>query len=186
MTFDELLQQSKDGIVDRWLRAALSVYPEEGASAFLRQEDPFANPVGNRLRTGVCEILQALLNGADPDTVRHHLREILSIRAVQELSASRAVGFVFELKAAIRGELGAAAADPDYALSIQGVDDKIDQIALAAFDIFVECREKLSQLRINEVKRQVSWIMGKLNEDGPDPEPTQAEANVTPSGEADV
>ena len=33
------------------------------------------------------------------------------------------------------------------------------QIALAAFDIYTRCREQVCQLRVNEVKRRVSWAM---------------------------
>ena len=186
MTFDELLQKSKDGIVDRWLKAALSVYPEEGSGSFLRQKDPFANPVGHRLRTGLRQIFETLLGGTDGGTIRHHLHEILSIRAVQDLSVYQAAGFVFELKGAIREEMGDAATDPAFASELYGVDGKIDQIALVAFDVFVECREKLSELRVNEVKRQVSWIMGKMNANGPDPESAPTDGDVTLPGETEV
>jgi hypothetical protein len=47
---------------------------------------------------------------------------------------------------------------------------EIDRVALAGFDVFVECREQVSELRINEVKRRVSWIVEKMNERGSDPE----------------
>ena len=44
------------------------------------------------------------------------------------------------------------------------VDDQIDRFALAAFDVFAHCREQLCDLRVSEMKRRVSWIMGKMNE----------------------
>ena len=34
---------------------------------------------------------------------------------------------------------------------------------MIAFEIFVECRESVCELRINEVKRRVSWVMEKMN-----------------------
>jgi len=186
MTFSELLQQSKDAIVERWFEAALSVYPDEATAAFRRQKDPFANPVGHRLRTGTREIFEALLDGMDGDKIRQHLHEIISIRAIQELPPSRTVGFVFELKDAVRAALGGGTEDPGFASELARLDGQIDRIALAAFDVFVECRERVCELRINEVKRQVSWIVGKMNAGGSDPESTQIDRGVTTPKDADV
>ena len=58
----------------------------------------------------------------------------------------------------------AAAAD------LGAIDGEIDRIALAAFDVFAECREQVYQLRIEEVKRRVAWVVGKMNQGGEDPE----------------
>jgi len=186
VTFDELLHKSSDAIVTRWLEAALSTYPEESAAVFRREKDPFANPIGHSLRTGTREIFSALLDGGDDAKIRQQLHEIINIRAVQELSASQALGFIFELRDAIREELGAAAHDPQYAPGLAGLDGQIDQIALVAFDVFVQSRERLSELRVNEIKRQVSWVVGKLNADGTDPGSAHSDHSVTTPDEADV
>ena len=186
MTFGALLQKKKDGIVRRWFEAGLSAYAEEASTAFQRQQDPFANPVGNRLRTGTREIFEALLDGLDGAQIRGPLNEIIRIRAVQELPASRAVGFVFELKDAIRAELSGLTFDPRFAPDLARLDGQIDRIALAAFDIFVQCRERVCELRVKEVKRQVSWLVGKMNAGGSEPEPAQTDRGVTTPGEVNV
>jgi len=185
MTFGELLQQNKNAIVGRWLEVALAVYPNEASAAFQRQKDPFANPVGHRLQTGTRVIFEELLGGMDAAAIRQHLHEIISTRAVQDLPPSRIVGFVFELKDAIRKELGGAADEPQFASDLTGLDNQIDRIALDAFDIFAECRERLCELRVNEVKRQVAWIVGKMNARDSD-EPAQFDRDVTTPEEADV
>ena len=181
VSFGELLQQSEKAIVAQWLKAALSVYPDEGSGAFRRQRDPFANPVGHSLRTGTREIVEALLGGMDGAKIRQHLEKIISIRAVQELSASRTVGFVFDLKAAVRVGLGRQAEDPRFASELAKLDRQIDRIALTAFDVFAECRERLCELRVNEVKRQVSWIVNKMNAGGATvPESVEVQPEVVP------
>jgi hypothetical protein len=55
---------------------------------------------------------------------------------------------------------------------------KIDRVALAAFDIFSQCREQVLELRINEVKRSVAWAVDRLNRREVEPEPklTQLES----------
>jgi hypothetical protein len=155
----DLLRDRRDAIVERWLEAALATYPAPAAAVFTRRKDRFANPVGNSLRVGTAGIFDALLDGSDPATCQRHLREIIRIRAVQQLTAAQAVGFVFLLKDAVRAELATANGDPDPWSRLSEFDRRIDEIALVAFDVFVECREQICELRVNEVKRQVSWIM---------------------------
>jgi len=76
---------------------------------------------------------------------------------------------VFHLKSLIRTEV-AGAGDPDAASELATLDGEIDRIALAAFDIFAQCREQVYQLRVEEVKRRVAWVIDKLNQSGEEPE----------------
>jgi hypothetical protein len=56
---------------------------------------------------------------------------------------------------------------------------RIDATALVGFDIFVRCREQLYELRLNEAKRRVSWVIKKMNERGDGPESTPEEATTS-------
>jgi hypothetical protein len=176
MELRERLQIKQDAIVQRWIAGALASYPDEGAAAFSREKDPFANPVGHSLRVGTRQIFAALLAGVDAEEIHDHLHEIIRIRAVQNFSASQSVGFVLDLKKAIRVELGSMATDARFSSDLAEVDDQIDRFALAAFDVFAECREQLYDVRVNEMKRRVSWIMGKMNERELDRELTQVDS----------
>ena len=164
MELRERLRDRQDAIVKRWIADVLATYPDEAAAAFGREKDPFANPVGNSLRIGTQGIFEALLEGTDASEIHEHLHEIIRIRAVQDFTASESVGFVLGLKKAIRAEIGAEATDPRFLADMAEVDDQIDRFALAAFDVFAQCREQLCDLRVSEMKRRVSWIMGKMNE----------------------
>ncbi len=170
MTFRELLQQNKEAIIQRWLESVLATYPEDSCAAFRRQEDPFANPVGHSLRVGTRAIVEALVDGMDAEKIRSALHEIIKIRAVQQFAASQAVCFVFHLKEAIRAELGEAVRDPRFSSEFVELEGQIDRIALAAFDVFVQCREQVCELRVNEMKRRVSWVVDKMNQRGCDPD----------------
>ena len=164
MELRERLQKKKEAIIQRWLHETLATYADEAASAFGREKDPFANPVGHSLRGGTRGIFEALLAGTDADETHQYLHEIIRIRAVQQFSPSQSLGFVFALKKAIRAELGREAADPRFAADLAEIDERIDRIALSAFDIFVQCREQVYELRVSEAKRRVSWIVDKMNE----------------------
>jgi len=170
MTFGKLLQENKDAIVRRWLDGVLATYGEDTSAVFRRQKDPFANPVGHSLRVATRGIFDALLDGMDDQRICQYLHEIVKIRAVQQFSASQAVGFVFGLKEAVRAALGKAVRDSRFSTELVELDGQIDRIALAAFDVFVQCREQVCELRVNEVKRRVSWAMDKMSQRGLGPE----------------
>ena len=164
MTFGEHLRAHQEAIVQRWFNDILATYPAESAAAFGREQDPFANPIGHGLRVGTRGLLEALLDGIDSEKVREYLHGIIKIRAIQECPASQAVGFDFQLKPAIRAVLGPAATDARFASERAELDERIDRMVLDAFDVFVECREKMYELRVNEVKRSVPWVVDKMNQ----------------------
>jgi hypothetical protein len=164
MTFGELLRANKEAIVQRWFNDILATYPEDSALVFGREQDPFANPVGHSLRVGTHGIVEALLDGTDTAKVRDYLHGIIKIRAVQEFSASEIVGFVFPLKQAIRTVLSRAATDTRFYAEWAELEERIDRMALEAFDVFVECREKIHELRVKEMKRSIPWVVEKMNQ----------------------
>lgn len=170
MSLGELLQKNKEAVVRRWLDGILATYSEDASVAFSRQKDPFANPVGHGLRIGTQGIFEALVDGEHADKMHEHLDEIVRLRAVQQFSASEAVAFVFKLKEAVRAELPGAAGDPGLASELAEFERRIDLVALAAFDRFVHYREQVYELRMNETKRQVAWVLGKMNQRKVDPE----------------
>jgi RsbT co-antagonist protein rsbRD N-terminal domain len=151
----EQLQEHRDAIVERWCQDALTAYADTAATAFVRERDRFANPVGHSIRAGTSEIFDALLEGADDAVIRGALDSILSIRAVQQLRVDQAIGFLFHLKDLIRAELNGAA--DEHALV--ELERRIDRAALAAFETYVAYRELVCELRINEVKRTIPWAV---------------------------
>ncbi len=176
MTLRDLLHKKKVAIVERWLEDTLATYVQDTAAFLRRNKDPFANPVGHSLRVGTRGIFEALLEGTNADETHQYLHEIIRIRAVQQFSASQSLDFVFGLKKAIRAELGGGAKDGRFASELAEIDERIDRIALAAFDIFVQCREQVYELRVNEAKRRVSLIVEKMNERKLDPELAQIDS----------
>ena len=167
MTLRETLEGKKEQIVAKWLDVALSLYARDASAAFARQKDQFANPVGHSLREGTEAIFEALLEGSDDQKIHQHLVEIVRIRAVQQFTASAALDFIFRLKDIVREEVPGIQAGQISTEHVQ-YERRVDEVALMAFDVYVECREKVFEIRSNEMRRSVSWIVDKLSkrEDG--------------------
>jgi hypothetical protein len=157
----ELLRRRRVELAERWFEEALAAYPPRTVDVWRRERDRFANPVGHALREGTRAVLDTLLDGGGPAAVRAGLVEILRIRAVQEMPPATAVAFVFRLKAVVRAEasglLQHAAVRPELA----ELERAIDEVALAAFDLYVENRERLVELRIAELKRNIPWAVAR-------------------------
>lgn len=180
MTFGDLLEERKDTIVERWVDAVLAAYPSESAALFQAQRDPFANPLGHTVREGTKGVFQVILDGMDQEELRKQLDPIVRIRAVQQLTPPEALSFIFALRSIVQDTIPEAEADPRHREGIGQFNDHIDQIALAAFELYTARREEVSQLRIGEVKRQVAWVMAKINKQ------TEASEAEAPLGEAPV
>jgi len=159
-----LLPQYTDAIVQRCVEEVLSTYPDNGAELFRREQDPFANPVGHSVRTGVRSLVEGLMDGADPEQLREALSGILKVRAVQTFSPAQAVGFLFSFKHIAREPIGDRADEPATRAELTQWDQRIDDLALMAIDIYVAQREQVYQLRVNEAKRRVAWVVEKLNQ----------------------
>ena len=168
MTLKSLMQDRKVAILNRWLHETMATYASDTSNFLNKEKDPFANPVGHALRTGCRGVLDCLLEGIEAEKVCRHLDEIIKIRAIQEFSPSQAVSFVFLLRKAIRTDLDESARTL-YSAELAEIDADIDQIALFAFDIYSRCREQVSDLRINEVKRSVAAVIQRFTETEPDP-----------------
>jgi hypothetical protein len=155
----ERFESESTAVVDRWAELALSVYPTESAVAMRREKDRFQNPVGNITRESLDELYRGLLAGRPARELADSLDDMLRIRAVQDLSPSTAVAFVFLLKRAAREAQGNEAPDLDE------LDASIERLALAAFDVYTSCREKIYELRIREIKRRASVLLERAEDE---------------------
>ena len=91
------------------------------------------------------------------------ISEIIKIRAVQQFPASEGLAFILQLKDVARSVMAEDAAGP-AAVDWTGFDRKVDEVALASFDLYSEYRHQVYELRVNEAKRSVSWVLEKMGE----------------------
>jgi len=158
----DLLMERRDAVLERWFDVLLRDYPRETARFLQTETDQFSNPVGHSTRRGLEGLLEWLLRDTDPDEARLLLDGIVRIRAVQDLSAGRAVAFILLLKEVIRAELATdIEAGRISQEELHAFEMKVDNLALLAFDIYVECREQVHRIRMKELRR-ASGVASRL------------------------
>ncbi len=145
-------------MVGLWYDRIVDRYPAE-TSRFLRdQQDPFANPVGAVLREEVSPIVEGVCSNVDPAELEPALDRIIRVRAVQDMSASEAVGFVLDLK-----EIFTDVASSSSAEERCEFDTRIDRLLLTAFDVYNRCRQQVYDIRVKEIRNRSLKVMERLN-----------------------
>jgi hypothetical protein len=168
----EILSANRGRILEKWLQAVIATYPADTARFLFKEKDRFANPVGRALMDGVGGIFDCLLQNRLHEATEF-LDKIIRIRAIQDFSPSQAVVFVFFLKKVVRQELESESFDHELADALSIWEERLDQMALQAFDVYMSCREKLYELRFNEMRRQTSRLVDRINRiyEGPNEPP---------------
>jgi hypothetical protein len=159
MKLTKLLLQKKAPIVGRWLDLIFETYPDDAQRFLTKQKDRFANPVGTTISKEIENLYDELIEGLKPDRVSLLLDRIIRIRAIQDFSPSQALSFVFLLKKAIKEETSREILEDQLSEDLAIIESRIDDLALLAFDIYMNCREKLYDIRANEAKNQVSRLL---------------------------
>ncbi len=160
MALREHLIERRSALCARWVDAVLGEYGEVTAARWRKEKDRFANPIGHALVEGLPQLLDAVVNGRGAgERALTALEDIVRIRSVQDLAPSRAIGFVYLLRGAIREELAAELAGGAHAAELAEVDARVEQLALLAFDTYVGLREQAYQLRQEELRRSVASIL---------------------------
>jgi hypothetical protein len=158
---ESLLLQRSSSVLDKWFDAVLGTYPPDTKRFLKKQKDRFANPVGTTLFKEMENLYQELLRGLDREKSFAILDRIIRIRAVQDFPPSEAVGFLFSLKAIIRSELESEIRKNDLNEELFRLDERIDDLVLLAFDIYMQCKEKIFEIRVSEAKNHVSRLLRK-------------------------
>ena len=174
MSFNDLLAQRKTAILKRWFALVIGTYPSDTAKFLKSQKDPFANPVGRTISRGLEALFDELLKGMDYETITSFLDPIIRIRAVQNFSPSQAIGFIFSLKNVIRESLSKEIAEEQIAKDLLLFELKIDELSLIAFNLYMQCREKIYKLKANEMKDRTfraferAGLVSEIPENEPD------------------
>jgi hypothetical protein len=151
---EKILAKNKTAIAKQWFNLAAQTYAIDTAQFLKSKTDPFANPVGSAMMTGLDGILEQLIHTTDPKALYSHLDSIIRIRAVQDFTPSQATAFTLSLKKVLRDTLAKELKDSRLAAEFMELESRIDQICLMAFDIYMQCREKIYQISANETRNR--------------------------------
>ncbi len=157
--FYDFLSKRKEEITDKWFEMVINTYPHDTAVFFSTQKDEFLNPVGSILRKELRNIFSELLKEHASEKIKEYLDGIIRVRAVQDFSPSGAIVIFQKLKNLLWDLYSQEIEKNLWFMEIRDFEEKIDQLMLLAFDIYMKCREKLWELKVKEAYANISNIL---------------------------
>ena len=158
--FDELIVKRKSVIINNWIQLIFETDSSETSKFLNLEKNQFSNPVGCTTSEAVIKLFDVLLNDVNPGNVKPLLIDLIKIRAVQEFTPSQAVGFVLLIKKVVRNELKEVLKEKNDYDELLKFESIVDEVALIAFDLYQECREKVYQIHLNEIKTNSLSVLG--------------------------
>lgn len=164
-SFEQLMRSQQADLIRAWFQSALNTYPSDTAQFLKKQKDPFANPVGATLSRELEKIFEELLAEQSSDQLVESVEAIVRIRAVQDFSPSQAISLFLSFKQVLQSRLEPTVSQRGWHRELREMENKVDQLCLLAFDVYVKCREKIWELKANEAQQRVSYILRKWGKD---------------------
>jgi len=162
MELAALLKENRETILEKWFERIIATYPDVTSRFLASQKDRFRNPLGYAITQSIGPIYDQVAAAMDGDRLSEALDGIVRIRAVQEFTPSEAVGFIFELKAVIRTEVGDRIRRFDRWDALGDLESRIDRLALLAFEKYTECREQLHQVKNREIESRAMKVLERV------------------------
>jgi len=180
MSLQDIIKKNRKAILDRCFDLIAATYPPETSQLLKQEKDRFLNPVGHTLRHEIKIIFDELAGHMDVNKLNTALENIIKIRAVQEFAASEAVGFIFHIKKAVteitcgteqkegfkdrwlkeaESQEGRRSENNETGIIYEffEFEQRIDKLALMAFDIYMQCREKIHEIKAKGLNLKVNY-----------------------------
>lgn len=155
----EILRKYKKEAVAKWAEAVFSSYPLETAGFLRTSSDPFANPVAHMTREAGAVLFDAMIGEeTEREKVKAALDRFVKLRAVQKLPAGQSMAVFYLLKPILKDLALAEIVEKGQLESYLEAEERLDTLALLAFDMYTEARETLAESRIKEIRTQYSQL----------------------------
>jgi len=140
-----ILHANRDVILEQWLERSLALFPEKMG---------YDTPVAEVLADALGKLLSGL--GEENQRFRDALDDVTRILAVQSFPPSRAISIFFEPKTMLREMMMKPALAERLTQEVQSAfSSRIDDLVLQAFDSYMQHREKIAQLKVEEGSRRM-------------------------------
>lgn len=162
-TLRQRLIDKKKEILTDWRNIIFNSYPSDSVQFLKNEQDRFNNPIGSCIREVTEDIYTGLIENVKIDELFVALDRIIRIRSVQDYTPSQAIAFMNALKLAIRHKCEDIDTDENFRAFLD-LESRIDRLTFLAFDIYMQCREKIYEIRINDMKRKSEILFQRSQE----------------------
>jgi len=162
MNPETVLSEKRKEIISQWFDSVIAAYPEDSAKFFKKNADPFANPVGNTIFRSLDQLFDEVIQmDMDPEAVKKSLDGIIRVQSVQEFKPSEAIGFIFTIEPTIKKRLKKFRGEKAVEQYLTALAGNTEKLLRTAFDLYMECRQKVFLLRANQSRDRVRQLLIK-------------------------
>jgi hypothetical protein len=154
----KIIRENKLNILKAWQDRLLSSFSEKSAP-FLNNPDPFQNPMGAMIPKMLETLFDQVTGEMDSNVILSALDDFIKVSAVQECAPSRALVFLHHLKNIVHSLCHGPGQGQKDSIEYKILEDRIDDILLKSFDIYMKCRESICTVRINEFKKRAFRVL---------------------------
>jgi RsbT co-antagonist protein rsbRD N-terminal domain len=160
----DILSSQKTEILAKWRNQIYQTYPQDSQQFLRGEKDQFNNPVGFNIKTETETILNGLTEDVDLADLKESIDKIIKIRSVQDFSPAHAVGIFYLLKNIIRESVAGSLNDSSLVTELLQFESRIDRVLFIAFDIYMQCQQKIFQIRVDEIKNKSAMLFKRTQE----------------------
>ena len=177
----KLLATRRDAVVEAWWEKVLELYDERARNLLRRNEDPFTNPLRSTFVSAMERIVDCMAAGQDIDTARDAIREVVKLRAIQDVSPGEALDSFLVFRKALK-EVAKDSWD-EVADEAVGAQDAL--VRLAA-DEYLGAQKLILDIKYRERVRRFHLIVRRASLTAPQSLWTEEQLNVNPNGAEDL
>ncbi len=160
MNLTDILSKRKEFLLKKWIDSVMEIYPTESIKSLQSKKDRFHNPVGHTISFSIGAIFDKIIaKENNSDELSKLMDGIIRITAIQDFTPSQALSFIYKLKRIIRDELKKEGLLDDVFEELLYLESRIDELAFLAFDIYMKCREKVYELKVNELRNSTFMLL---------------------------
>jgi hypothetical protein len=152
MELQNHINEERKTISKQWVKSLLDDYPADASAIFMKLKDRFANPVGTNAVEALNKILDIIFDFSTELSLTPEMEQLIKVRAVQNFTPEQSLGFIFRLKKILRDNFKKAKVLEKNIDTVLTIESRIDGMAIKLFNFYMQSREQVFNIRVNELK----------------------------------
>jgi hypothetical protein len=144
----------KERLLNEWYKnMVLSLYNNDETNYIMNEKDSFINPSGYILKNALVDIFVYLFEGIELDKITESLEKFAKLLALNGSDTEKNLNILFLLKNKIEEFVKTQRIFENCQDEFFYITSKFDRLVHKLFVLYASARDKIYEIKINEVKR---------------------------------
>jgi hypothetical protein len=153
INFNSPILDKRTKIIDEWYDIMVSSLFNGETNYILHEKDHFINPSGIILREALSDIFAFFFEKVNIDDISVSLEKFIKLLAVNKNGVENVLGTFFTLRDKIIENWRSLSFSNNVNEELSTIQSYFDKLILRVFTFYLTAREKIYEIRVNEIKR---------------------------------